>query len=171
MSGILGADESSTEAAEAQVGHIISRIRRGPGWVYLASREDGLYKLGESCRPKFRAKQQGLSLIATFLTVDRMWLERFLHVAYSEYHVGNEWFRLPRECLLEIQSLRVVYGESDIPAAIRSRHSRYISPQDVHSITCEISEETQRALFYRAAVSNQTVGQIIDALVKQHLAD
>lgn len=71
-----------------------------PGFVYLALRDDGLYKIGRSYDPperiKFLQYYSGWrsELIWKLACADQVTTERALHMRFGSQHAGREWFVL-----------------------------------------------------------------------------
>lgn len=69
------------------------------GYVYLIEAPGGLYKIGRSVNPLARLSQiapraAGLKLVSYIATADSVWLERYMHEAFSHRRVRGEWFNL-----------------------------------------------------------------------------
>lgn len=71
-----------------------------PGYIYLAQRDDGLYKIGHSQISETRIvelrRQCGWRsvLIWKLACIDKITTERALHMRYEAQHDAQEWFNL-----------------------------------------------------------------------------
>lgn len=52
-----------------------------------------------------------------------MWLEKYLHQAFSHRRVKLEWFRLTEEDVKLIRSITAADGVDDLPSAIAAQHT------------------------------------------------
>lgn len=84
-----------------------------PGFVYLFSAANGLFKIGYSKNPDKRLSGiNGESPIQVVLvhkiaTNDMMWLEKKLHRKYANKRAHGEWFRLSKANVKAISSITV----------------------------------------------------------------
>lgn len=94
------------------------------GYVYLIEGPGGLFKIGRSVNPLTRLAQiaprdAGLKLLTYIPTSDTVWLERFMHEAFSHRRVKGEWFYLSVADVRLISSVAVECNTiDDLPSAV-----------------------------------------------------
>ncbi len=96
---------------------------KAAGFVYLIGVVDGCHKIGESTDPDRRLNQfpsmpSQPRVVVRIATADRRWLERCLHLAFRDRHVGGEWFRLAPADVETLTAVGRVDSESDLPPSI-----------------------------------------------------
>jgi hypothetical protein len=95
-------------------------------FVYLIHHpESGAYKIGRSVNPSQRLgqiapKSAGLVMLGTIPTVDDVWLERTLHLAFAHRRSRGEWFTLTEEEVAVILSIPSADSPGDLPATVHA---------------------------------------------------
>lgn len=83
-------------------------IKHNPGYVYILSSDNGLYKIGKSKDPKGRintlktASPVKIELYRLFMSSDMDDAEAMLHYMFSDFREIGEWFRLSEKELQEL---------------------------------------------------------------------
>ncbi len=94
------------------------------GYCYVIAGPGGLYKIGRSVNPLARMSQiaprdAGLELVTYVGTGNTVWLERYLHEAFSHRRVKGEWFFLS---VADVRLLKIVGPEvntvDDLPSEL-----------------------------------------------------
>ncbi len=102
------------------------RTAGSPGYVYLIQGPDGLFKIGRSVNPIARMSQIAprdvcLQLVSYIPSADCVWLERFVHEAYSHRRVKLEWFRLSPGDVEDFKTIGEADDIDDLPSWLVAR--------------------------------------------------
>ena len=94
--------------------------RSSEGYVYLLQADNGTYKIGRTKSPNSRFKQLGILLpyqletICLIHTQNMSILENQLHARFAKKHVNGEWFKLDKEDIEYIKSLKKEQDEQQV---------------------------------------------------------
>jgi hypothetical protein len=129
-------------------------VRKKYGYVYVAGPDRGgsapddfgAYKIGRSARPDQRLVQlrwqtgdDSLPIIHQIATLDAIWLEHYLHVAFRGLRVSNrpwsadrhrEWFYLKYRDLAALRSVKVANRPSHLPWSLTGLYNWNANTRD-----------------------------------------
>lgn len=98
----------------------------GPAeYVYVIGPMAGCHRIGRSKNPDKRLKGLCLmpgdpSVIGRVRTSNAVWLEKYLHTAYSHKRDAGEWFRLDNDDIQTILSIGEAHSLDELPESITS---------------------------------------------------
>ncbi len=96
--------------------------------VYCCKVSEGLYKIGfaRNLRERFaalRKRHPDLEPLHAVASERHVWLEKYLHAAFADRHIGGEIFMLESADVANLRGIPArVDSEADLPAALIARH-------------------------------------------------
>ena len=93
---------------------------------------DGCHKIGRTGNPERRVTQVGAKLPAEVRvvhlieSVDPVWIESVLHIAFRHCRARGEWFRLTVEDVAALSAVARVDKPDDLPVTIRRRYDEHL---------------------------------------------
>lgn len=98
-----------------------------PGFVYIAIRPDGVFKIGASIAPQSRMKSlgqlsPGIKLVHTIESADHKHIEEWLHTAFAHRLIKYEWYALDLFDVELLKSVVKMNSPADAPPWLAELH-------------------------------------------------